>query len=855
MAHTLVYSGNWGKNIEIDLEVKGQNNVRPYVDSNVGNIAINQSSFLHKKEAAAGEPSMSVSKSISHCQKKKYVFYYDTQENCVSPVSSAVTTCWARNRNMDRNGGCNPANRSTQNRFSKSMVVVERTFRLLVTGIVVCHLSLVPFQERSKCIFLIQLTWDRVKCTHSSGAKRSADANESLPLPLGSGNLSTYSFPYVPISGAFVPPYITDDVSYYSIVVRYVNGVQFKHVCDGVPGSSLPSYVACKHFEVAALPYTFYLGAQVNLTINITRLDFVQASEGGSYTIDRPTYFQYNTTHFRPVYANRTPISSLSNPTSSVYIATQPGNYNFTESSDYPSISPGQIANVMYNNSDSTHWYFNGVPYGFPISFCATQTGLIFAVIPYAGRASSVITSPTLLTAGSCFSFPNYGVNTNVTLLDPALFPSTSTSANLTITCQSAGLNSTNLWAAVTLTSNEPDNRPGPFTVSINQGYPTITPVNGQKVISLPCNTPTVMNITVLYAGYQPLAITRSVAVYARAGFYTYTREAGTMSNDNGVCTTSSSSGSIVITSGIYYYPCAVVNGYANSASLNRFSASSFYYFLQPPKATCLYVDTSQLDGYFASYGSAIPNILVNQNKVYLFCQAQTVQVAFYGTSFTFQAARVDRFGQWGQNYTSNGLTIIAYPPSNVSLSTVTTVTSNGTNVYGFYPNNLLSLPLNLTTVGYQSPTVAFGAIKTNNPSAFVQVIVGNGTFVSTLNNGLGTNVGYDDTYYTWPAPQTMPNAVQPNTSSAAQLTLGLLSMALAFFSLSDQQEKDRLESRSNTTLQRCDLFKPPAESTPERCDLFKPPAEPTPERCDLFKPAEPTPERCDLFKPPAEDN
>ncbi|PRP85262.1 hypothetical protein PROFUN_07032 [Planoprotostelium fungivorum] len=458
--------------------------------------------------------------------------------------------------------------------------------------------------------------------------------------------VDSYSFPYVPVSGAFIPPYITDDITYYSIVYNYASPVQFKHVCDGVPSSSLPSSVACRHLEVAALPHIFYLGAQANLTINITRLSKFESRHRisywtsqtlckplrVSYTIDRPTYFQYNTSHFRSVYVNSLPISSLSNPTSFFYIATQPGNYNFTESSD------------------------------------------------------------------------------------------------------------------------------------------------------------------------KPLTIAPKAAMNARAGFYTYTREAGTMANDDGVCTTSASSGYLTLASEMSYYPCAVVNGYANSTALNPSSANSFFYLVQPPKATCLYINTSESTGRLFYSGGGVSTILLNQ--VYLFCQTQTVQI--YGGAFTFRVARVDRFGQWGQNYTSNGLSLVAYPPSKLSLSSVTTVASNGTNVYGFYSNNIWPLPVDLTRVTYQSPAVAYGAIKVNNPTAFVQVIVGNGTFVSTLNNGLGTNAGYDDTYYTWPASdtqtgsnsiqtntQTGSNAVQPNTQpgkpitgSAARLALGFFSMALAFFSL-----------------------------------------------------------------------
>lgn len=82
-AHTLVFMGAWtdgvnGRNtIDVDLVAPNVNKTPPFVDCDVGNLCINAQKGLVKKSPNAGEPILNIAKSISHCQKKKFVFFYD----------------------------------------------------------------------------------------------------------------------------------------------------------------------------------------------------------------------------------------------------------------------------------------------------------------------------------------------------------------------------------------------------------------------------------------------------------------------------------------------------------------------------------------------------------------------------------------------------------------------------------------------------------------------------------------------------------------------------------------------------------------------------------------------------------
>lgn len=77
MAKTLVFQGPWvGKQIEVDLVDPNLKKPAPGVDTDVGNLCIRPRGILDTRVSSVGKH-ISIAKSISHCQKKKFVYLYE----------------------------------------------------------------------------------------------------------------------------------------------------------------------------------------------------------------------------------------------------------------------------------------------------------------------------------------------------------------------------------------------------------------------------------------------------------------------------------------------------------------------------------------------------------------------------------------------------------------------------------------------------------------------------------------------------------------------------------------------------------------------------------------------------------
>eukprot|EP00029_Vermamoeba_vermiformis_P009953 TRINITY_DN512_c0_g2_i1.p1 TRINITY_DN512_c0_g2~~TRINITY_DN512_c0_g2_i1.p1 ORF type:complete len:2506 (-),score=-35.58 TRINITY_DN512_c0_g2_i1:398-7915(-) len=87
MAHTLVFSGSFGKNVEVDLVDLSNPRTNPGVDCDVGNFLINKALSLTRKVEGK---LLSLAVSQKHCQRKKFVFYYNPQ------TSGDASMCEAR---------------------------------------------------------------------------------------------------------------------------------------------------------------------------------------------------------------------------------------------------------------------------------------------------------------------------------------------------------------------------------------------------------------------------------------------------------------------------------------------------------------------------------------------------------------------------------------------------------------------------------------------------------------------------------------------------------------------------------------------------------------------------------------
>lgn len=83
MAYAVVFSGPWdGEDICVDLVEHRPSKPKrpPGVDTDVGNMCFSADRLLSIKEPRAGAPLLSLAKCLRHCEKKKFVFFYNTAE-------------------------------------------------------------------------------------------------------------------------------------------------------------------------------------------------------------------------------------------------------------------------------------------------------------------------------------------------------------------------------------------------------------------------------------------------------------------------------------------------------------------------------------------------------------------------------------------------------------------------------------------------------------------------------------------------------------------------------------------------------------------------------------------------------